>query len=118
METERQKIRREEYENRKKICEAMRGAIDIGARATNTDPAKNLEYVKEDFKKVLLEMELPFTLITIRAMIEGASYIRTTQKMGNIIFDPSLSFGLLILFEEELMRERDEKLKALNEKKP
>lgn len=106
-------IQRTEYAMRKKVVKIMRSTIEASAMQNGTDPVENLKYVKDDFKRMLKEMELPFTLLVVRAMIEGATYIRTAQKMGTITYPPEMSLGLLYLFEEELEAEKNKRLEDL-----
>ena len=112
--TTRADIQKIEYERRANVVKQMRIIIESSALKNGTDPILNIKSARDGFKQTLKDMDLPFSLLVINAMIEGALYIQEAQKMGTKTFPPEMSLGLLYLLEDEMIKERDEKLKDLN----
>lgn len=110
-----------EIERRREIVIACRKAIVDMARKMGTDPELNLKLVMDDFKKTLADMELPFSRMTLKAMIEGAQYIQQAErdaKNGDNPFPPSMSLGLLMVMEDEMRIQNAVKMKNLDESTP
>jgi len=107
-----------EIERRKQIVIACRKAIVDMGLSIGTDPEYNLKLVMDDFKKTLADMELPFSRLVLRAMIEGAQYIQQAErdaKSGDNPFPPSMSLGLLMVMEDEMRIQNALKMKNLDD---
>ncbi len=111
---DKDKIQKEEKELRERVVKHIRSHIEAAAMQNGTDPVLNLEYARNEFKQTLKNLGFPYSLLVVRAMIEGAIYISVAKQMGNITFPPEMSLGLLYLFEEELVKQKEERLKDIN----
>lgn len=107
-------MREAEYKIRQGVVEALMASIKISCQMHNLNQDEALKMTRDAFKSTLKAVDLPYNLMTVRAMIEGAVYIKTAQKMANALFPAEMSYALLLLWEDELIKEKNEKLAGLD----
>lgn len=108
------KIREQDYRVREELAKALLSAIKISCELYHKDPEESIAAVRDNFKATLRAVDLPYNLLTIRAMIEGIIYSGKPINLPNMAFDKNLAYVFLLLWEQELIREKEKKLKSVN----
>ena len=108
------RIKEEERKIRENTVKALHAALEVSCTMHRMNKEEALKQVRDSFKTCLKVADLSYNLVTVRAMIEGAVYIRTAQKMGNAMFPADMSYALLLLWEDELIKEKEAKLSSVD----